>query len=766
MKFENNALCNGCGCCFNICPQNAIKMQQNEQGFLYPEVDESICVNCGLCLEKCPLNNTKYENFGNPECFAVMANDEIRLNKSSSGGIFTVLAEYILELGGYVCGVAFDEFGLVSHTIIDNVSDLQKLKGSKYLQSDTSDVYRRIKQLLDVNKILLFTGTPCQVAGLNSYLQRQYENLITVDIVCHGVPSPMVYKKYINELIGDEKFVDTNFRDKIHGWTPNLTTTTTTTVRIHQNASSTDDYMRAFLQNLSLRESCFACPFQNIPRQGDLTIGDFWGIDSVNRLYNDQKGTSLLTINNNQGQKYVNLIKNQFKLFEKAPLKSAKKGNPCLCKSVEKPTADRNLFFKLIKSKTLKECVEIGLDDKADYWLVNFWWSGYNYGAVLTAYAMQELINSYGFTTKFLDTGESTLIENYSQTCFAHFVKKYLSTTKIYTFKQIKEKNNFTKGVILGSDQILRHDYIKGCQFDKYLLNFVQLDKKKILFSGSFGVDSDTYSTTTLIDKSIFERMQHAYSSFDYLSTREISGKDIFKKYFNLNSDYLLDPVFLVDKSIWDNICLDSTVKSDEVISYVLDDNEDYKEAYAFVEEKLGTKVKRIDPIKANIRVEDWLKYIKDSKLLITDSFHGVCFALIFNKPFICIKNKDRGGARFESLIQMFGFDSGFISTINDIYNLDLENTINYNNFNVALNTEIIRCKTIVENVLVNDFSNNVNANKNKLLNEEYIAQRKRKISVNQRIKLCRYKILSKLHWQKKKRIKYREKVKDMLNDW
>ena len=151
--------------------------------------------------------------------------------------------------------------------------------------------------------------------------------------------------------------------------------------------------------------------------------------------------------------------------------------------------------------------------------------------------------------------------------------------------------------------------------------------------------------------------------------------------------------------------------------------------------------------------------------MLITDSFHGVCFALIFNKPFICIKNKDRGCARFDSLIQMFDIDSGFISSIKEIYNLDLENIINYTNFNVILNAEISRCKTIVEKVLFYDFSNNVNANENKLLNEEYIAQRKQKLSTNQRIKLCRYKILSKLHWQKKKRKKYREKIENILNN-
>ena len=243
-------------------------------------------------------------NLKAPKCYAAMASDEIRLNKSSSGGIFTLIANEVLKNNGIVVGASFDEGETVNHIIVDNYKDLEKLKGSKYVQSNINDIYKKIKQYLDKNIKVLFTGTPCQIAGLKSYLSKEYENLMTIDIVCHGVPSPMVFRKYLKEKFGNStQIVDINFRDKINGWS---SSDLIITFQAHDFTVSEKDkeneYITAFLKNYILRKSCFNCPFQKLPRQGDITIGDFWKIQKYDENLDDKKGTSVVLVNNKKGQ--------------------------------------------------------------------------------------------------------------------------------------------------------------------------------------------------------------------------------------------------------------------------------------------------------------------------------------------------------------------------------------------------------------------------------------------------------------------------------
>ena len=749
--------CTGCGVCYNVCPKNAISMIQSEEGFLYPNVDEALCSNCGLCKKICPVLNPEYKNFQNPKCYVAAANDELRKD-SSSGAVFPVIAEYILNAGGFVCGAAYTEDNLLEHVIINKKEDLYKLKSSKYFQSNTTNVYSKIKDLLDKNSIVLFSGTPCQIAGLNAFLGDEYENLLTLDIVCHGVPSPMVYKKYLTELIGDknEKVLFTNFRDKLKGWSPYLITTTTTTTTITTPAEN-DDFMKAFLGNISLRESCFECPFQNIPRQGDITIGDCWGIDAYKPELNDDKGLSIAVINSQKGLDVFNKIKDNFIISEEAPLEMAKNGNPCLYKSVEKNTQNRALFFDLIKNNTLKNAVKTCIDDYCDYVIVNFWWSGGNYGAVLTAYALQQYLKELGLTSKLLDTGEYVMFSNYGTSCFYKFAREFLNVSKKYSYSELKCLSQNIKGAIVGSDQVFRIDYITAqYQLNKYLLEFLNIKNKKIAISGSFGVGVDEVKKALKIHKKIFKKMKNAYGSFDYISTRELSGKTIFKEIFNLNSDFILDPVFLVDIKAFDKIIEKSRVGSGNIVSYILDFDEKIKSACDYLKQKLNADIVNIDAKEANISVEDWLAYIAKSKFVITDSFHGVCFALLYNKPFVCIKNTDRGEARFNSLIEVFGIKNNFVNSAEEIYKLNLCENIDYDKFNQKLKEEVERCRNIIRDVLVEDKTNNDNAYNNKARNEFY-----KKISnmlkVKQKIKILRCKSLAKVFPNKKAH--YTEKI-------
>ena len=350
--LEEKSKCFGCRACFNICTVKAISMQEDEEGFFYPVVDINKCTNCGLCKKACPSLN-KSEVFRNntkdPDCYAAMASDDIR-KVSSSGGAFSVIADEIFRQGGVVCGVAFVG-QKVQHIIIDNPGDMVRLRGSKYVQSDTNTVYPQIKDILKTGRMVLFTGTPCQVAGLNVYLGKTYPNLITVDFVCHGVPPQRVFDKYLEETLTDKEngdFFHTSFRDKIAGWGVYTTTTTTTGYKYDGGRSTKDTYMNLFLNRLCLRPCCGTCPYTSTKREADITIGDFWEIEKFRPELNDRMGTSIFLVNNEKAKKIFNLIKNNFIVLEKVPIEYAEYHN----KSLYTPLGhnpNRNIFFKLLK---------------------------------------------------------------------------------------------------------------------------------------------------------------------------------------------------------------------------------------------------------------------------------------------------------------------------------------------------------------------------------------------------------------------------------
>ena len=298
--------CIGCFSCYNKCPANAIEFV-NKGGFSYPIIDKKKCINCGLCVKVCPA--IKYHSFNNskPTSYAVKASDEIR-KVSSSGGVFTLLAEYILDKGGYVCGAAFKEDWNVHHIIVDNKEDLTKLRGSKYVQSSIGSCYIKIKQLLENNKYVLFSGTPCQVAGLNNFLDKEYEKLITVDIFCHGAPSPEIWQNYLKTKFGIENICNINFRDKSKiGWSCSHCTIT---LKDNQEVVC-NEYTQLFHKSLILRDSCSYCKYSKYPRPADISLGDFWGIKDYAPEMDDSMGTSIVLINSSNGEKFFDEVKNE-----------------------------------------------------------------------------------------------------------------------------------------------------------------------------------------------------------------------------------------------------------------------------------------------------------------------------------------------------------------------------------------------------------------------------------------------------------------------
>ena len=336
--------CTGCTACMNICPKKAISMIENSEGFKYPVIDQNKCINCGLCKKTCPVVNTK-ENKSLNKCYVGYAKDEdIRFN-SSSGGIFSLLANYVLDMDGIVIGAAFDENNKLNHIAITNIKGLEKLRGSKYLQSDLNEVFSFIKDNLKTNKIL-FVGTPCQVAGIKAYIKNDYNNLICVDIICHGTPSPKLFDKYVKELEEKNgKLINYNFRDNATGWDTYSNTMTYKDKTVSER-NNENNYMKLFLSNIALRRSCYNCSFKLGNKYSDITLGDFWGVKNYYPEMYNKKGVSCIIINTNTGLELFDSMKNNID-YKDCKLEEIVKGNPSIKESCLLPK-NREQFFKEI----------------------------------------------------------------------------------------------------------------------------------------------------------------------------------------------------------------------------------------------------------------------------------------------------------------------------------------------------------------------------------------------------------------------------------
>jgi coenzyme F420-reducing hydrogenase beta subunit len=305
--LERKDNCCGCEACSAVCPHNAISMKIDEEGFLYPEINNESCVDCGLCKKVCAFNATlenkestcnKFKNL-----YAVKHKDlDIRMN-SRSGGIFTAISDIVLENDGLVYGAAFSENLDVLHIRAENKTTRNEMRGSKYVQSKTDkEIYKEVEKDLEAGKKVLYSGTSCQVAVLKSFLKKEYENLITVDIVCHGVPSPKVYKDYLSfwEKRAKRKITSIDFRNKkSYGWAGHIETLSAGKKRINSCIWTT-----LFYQHNILRPSCYICPYKGLSHPGDITIADYWGIDKALPGFSDNKGVSLVLINTEKGREY------------------------------------------------------------------------------------------------------------------------------------------------------------------------------------------------------------------------------------------------------------------------------------------------------------------------------------------------------------------------------------------------------------------------------------------------------------------------------
>lgn len=330
---EKNKCC-GCHSCVNKCPKGAITMKEDEGGFLYPSIDKSKCVDCGMCKKVCPILRSEKENKKEIITYACYnKNLKDRIN-SSSGGIFVLLAKQIIKKNGVVFGATFDNEFNVKHSYIETEKDLEKFMGSKYTQSVIGDSYKKVKEFLEKNRFVLFTGTPCQIEGLKSFLQKDYDKLYTQDIICHGVPSPKLWKKYLlfQKNKYNEQINSISFRNKDNGW-EKFQMKIQFDTKIYSQNHSNDIYMKAFLGNICLRDSCYNCSFKKKYRESDITLGDYWGVNNIHPDLNDDKGISVMIVNTPKGNELFEQIKEDIEYVE-TNVDEAIKYNSAMIKSV------------------------------------------------------------------------------------------------------------------------------------------------------------------------------------------------------------------------------------------------------------------------------------------------------------------------------------------------------------------------------------------------------------------------------------------------
>lgn len=355
INISDKTKCCGCGACVRICPRGAISMQEDREGFLYPVVDDKKCIKCGLCIKTCPILNSKKQDFV-PKVYAAKNKDSEVQKQSSSGGMFSILADYVLAQKGVIFGAAFNKNWEVCHRFIDKKEDLDILRRSKYVQSNTLNTFKEVQKFLEEGRQVLYTGTPCQIAGLKSFLGKYYDSLLSVDIICHSIPSPGVWEEFLKQNYDISKFIKIDFRDKKYGWNKSKLYFYLKDGKIEPQDREMSLFRVGFGEALFCRPSCHACYFKANNRFSDFTIGDAWGYADYAPEMFDKNGLSVIFTNNKKAEELFDKLKENL-VYKEVPCDKVIKYNPYYNTSV-KAHPKREEFFKRWQTEPVKKLVE------------------------------------------------------------------------------------------------------------------------------------------------------------------------------------------------------------------------------------------------------------------------------------------------------------------------------------------------------------------------------------------------------------------------
>lgn len=675
MRILNNMeKCYGCGACYNVCPTEAVDMRENAEGFLEPIIDENKCISCEKCKEVCPSLNCQYSNNPEPDIFAFSAEEKI-LYDSSSGGIFTFLAEHILRAGGYVVGVAYDSQFLVNHVMIHSIEELDKIRRSKYLQSSTGNTFKETKELLEKGEYVLYSGCPCQIAGLLRFLGKDYDTLYTVDVLCHGVPSPKLFQEHLkNSFGGIDNIEEVEFRSR-EGWFT-LFQVKLKNGDVKTSFNNKSIYMKSFLHDINLRASCFQCQYSKLPRQGDITIGDLWAAGSFNLSFEYQKGVSVVLTNTKKGAiLFQDVLSKSEHQFHMQKISGEGVETPCnkklLNTNIFYPSAmngnitKRRKFFDDCSDMEFESAVYASLHKFDVGLMLNM---SNNYGSIATNYALYRVITDTGRKAAVID--HLVFVGNEAR----NFARKYMKLCSDFIeMDDWQSANQCFETFVVGSD--ISWDWIMN-QWARpphyMMLGFVDEKKRIISYAPSFGEKKSEKD----IDEDARALYAHYLNRFDTISVREDYGVEMCKDLFGVQAKQVMDPVFLCDKEIWNELCTKSQQEFQEeyILAYILNPNLYKRQVILEAEKNLNKKPivildmeldfegnKKAMNLDENIVKPDfidWLAYFQHASYIITDSVHGIWFSIIFRKKFVAIKNRSKG--RFDSLEKLIDYPGLF----------------------------------------------------------------------------------------------------------
>ena len=665
----STSLCCGCSVCADACPVKAINMSYDKDWHLYPEVDSS-CINCGKCLSVCPQYQEKPNN-EEPIGYAVAAPDDVRM-ESSSGGVFYILAKYIIDNGGYVAGAVFDEQWQVKHILSNSLGDIVRMQHSKYVQSQTAGIYSEVLAKLKEGVTILFTGTPCQVAALRNFVGDKEYPLFVADILCHGVPSPKVFEYYLNENFDKSQIKNIIFRDKRHrnAAPSSITFVLKSGITVYSEYFD-NSYTSAFSGGISDRTSCASCKFAVFPRVGDISMGDFWGAKTVETKIDTTRGISCVFLNNEKGKSLWQAVSSNFETIENydnATLMSWNRNKVELIPSKRY----RELVSAIEKNNSLRIAVSDIKNDKYDIGLFGIIPNS-NYGGLITYYALYEYVRSLGYSVLMI---HEPAYNNgvYSITHATNFFKEYCNLSEVYKPSDLYKLNEKVDTFLLGSDQVWNYSLFH-CWYENLYFDFVSPAKKKIAYAASFGHDRHT------VDQDRKGLVSALLKEFDYIGVRERDGVTLTNQLYGKGSVAVCDPVFLLDLEKYRRLAGKARIKNtgryvgsyiiepadfkldvvSKVVNYLQCGNVNFTDGNMSVFAKKSKAFHdRHMPIVSDASIENWLDMIINAEFVITDSFHCSCFCIMFNKPFIVIQQR-WALSRLQTLIDTYDIQNRWL---------------------------------------------------------------------------------------------------------